>query len=148
MSTISKINNAIDELKPLFKAANEAHSLFRQHWDEHFPKEGQAYKNTELYNTDLARFRKTNDRVSAKINVVLDELRQGIVTNVNYAIAYVSVPDRHFGSGYMKQRLFRVFKRIELNKDQKEHLRNIRDSLELNMSGIEKKEYSRMINIF
>ncbi len=125
MSRIKKIIEQVELFTPLFRKAKETHDLFHQVWSENHPKFGTGIYKQDVYLTALKIWQKAHIDVHNRIIPIYEELKQGNTNRIETALAYVSIPIQYFRSGYMKEKIYRILKRISLDDEYKEFLRSI-----------------------
>lgn len=119
-------NDEVERLAPLLRAAEDAHRHHQSH-----RKGGTAYagieaaKKTETFEKNLSSFWDAQHRLEAAERAILESVRAGNREGVSSALAYLSIRQRPFRSGYMSLKLARALKKIPLGDADRHLLRGI-----------------------
>jgi hypothetical protein len=123
---MSPFHKEVVRLTPLMREAEEAHSDFKAHWKMGVGSMGwEDFKKTEVYDRKLQTFWDAQRRLEKAEGPILESVRAGSCEGVWSALAYLSVRQRPFRSGYMTQRLVRALKKVSLGEEERRILRGI-----------------------
>ena len=113
-------------LAPLFEAAMQADIEFHQAWDKGCLQMGFVeYKKTDQYLQKLNAFHNATACIDGIISTALLHAKLGDLERLPSLIAYLALPGRYFRSGYQRANIWRFLKKLPLNEEQADILREI-----------------------
>lgn len=126
MATLrQKIDEQIKILAPLIGAANETKKKTDENHKKIYSGLGTKYKNTQEYKDTISLFYKAHYQIDHRIGDAIERLKSGDRSSMPTILAYLSIAERYFRSGYTKEEIIKQLKNIELTAEEKEILKKI-----------------------
>ena len=170
MSFTHDFNAECRRLARLFAAAEDADKAFHAGWKEGLARSedlsvscetsppidylsvianiAHRYKQTEQYRDTLERFNESRRVVDQIIATAFSEARAGNHTHLAKLFAYLALPGRYFRSGYQRAKIWRFLKRLSLDDERADVLREIvlRQIAEAGPEFVEMRRAARNLN--
>ncbi len=126
MSFVQRYRTELQRLAPLFEAAKQADIEFHQAWDEGCSQMGFIeYKKTDQYLQKLNAHHNATNCIDEVISTALLHAKLGDLEQLPTIFAYLALPLRYFRSGYQRANIWRYLKKLPLNEEQSDILREI-----------------------
>lgn len=116
----------VRRLAPLLRDSDEKNRDFREHIATRSEEtEWEAFKNTQAYKSKLNAFWEAQNRLEAVAELITSQIRAGSQDGLLGALAFLSIRQKPFRSGYMSQKLARAVKKAHLGEEEKGILRQV-----------------------
>ncbi len=121
MSLINSFEKKVKELEVKFLEAKNSYDNF-QKVNSEFSK---GRKSLNDYQNELKIFKLKTDAINNIVYLALEELKGGDKSQIVTLLAYLSIRERYFRSGYIKEKICKALKKVDFNNEEQQLLTKI-----------------------
>lgn len=121
MSLKNGFDKKVNELSLKFDEAKNSYNNFRKINSEIC----KGKKNLSDYQKELNLFKLKTDAINTIVYLALKELKEGDKSQIATLLAYLSIKERYFRSGYIKEKICKALKKVEFNNEEQQLLTKI-----------------------
>ena len=125
MSFRERVEKQVEEFKVKFEEAREAHVAFKNGETFGYRRNGQRYQIPFNHEESLKLFLDKTNLVNSIVYPALDKMKNEDKSCISILFAYLWMQNRYFRSGYIKEEISKVLKKIQFNEEENQVLEEI-----------------------